>query len=90
MIASLGQFDHLLPLELLAAGECADVADISGEPAWVGHMAALGLRTGSRVRVLQPGSPCLLCLGDHRLSIRSEGTAQILVRPVSPEGSGRA
>jgi Fe2+ transport system protein FeoA len=73
----------LLPLEALNAGEWADIADVSGEPGWVGRMAELGLRIGSRLRVLQPGSPCLLQVGDTRLSLRGDWALQILVRPVA-------
>jgi ferrous iron transport protein A len=73
----------LLPLELLQAGEAADVAEVHGEPAWVGRMAELGLRAGSRVQVLQPGSPCLLQVNGTRLCLRGEQAMQILVRPVA-------
>lgn len=81
MIASAQNFEMLLPLELLSAGEWADIADVSGSPAWVGRMAELGLRAGSRVQVLQPGSPCLLRIGGGRLSLRPDHGIQILVRP---------
>ena len=73
----------LLPLELLSSGEWADVAEVTGEPAWVGRMAELGVRTGSRLQVLQPGSPCLLQVGGSRLSLRGHTAMQILVRPVA-------
>jgi ferrous iron transport protein A len=72
----------LLPLELLQEGEWADVAEVTGEPAWVGRMAELGVRPGCRLRVLRPGSPCLLQIGGSRLSLRGEWAMQILVRPV--------
>jgi Fe2+ transport system protein FeoA len=83
MIASAANFDVLLPLELLNTGEWADVADVSGEPAWVCRMAELGLRAGCRFQVLQAGSPCLLRVGGGRLSLRPDDRLQILVRPVS-------
>jgi len=76
----------LLPLELLATGEWADVAEVTGEPALVGRMAELGVRSGSRVQVLQSGSPCLLEIGGCRLSLRMELAAQILVRPLAACG----
>jgi ferrous iron transport protein A len=72
----------LIPLELLTAGQWADVAQVSGEPTWITRMAELGLQAGARLRVLQPGSPCLLQIGQARLSLRGDGTTQILVRPV--------
>jgi ferrous iron transport protein A len=71
-----------LPLELVGDGEWAEVADVCGEPGWVGRLAELGLRIGCRLRVLRQGSPCLLEVGGCRLSLRGEA-AGILVRPVS-------
>lgn len=75
--------DPLLPLELLQPGEWADVAEVMGEASWVSRLAELGLRVGSRLRLLQPGWPCLLQVGGCRLSLRGEGGTQILVRPVA-------
>lgn len=73
----------LLPLELLQAGEAADVAEVCGEPAWVGRMAELGVRAGSRVQMLQPGNPCLLQVNGARLCLRGEQAMQVLVRLVA-------
>lgn len=74
----------LMPLEMLYPGEWADVATVSGEPSWVGRMAELGVREGCRVQVLQPGSPCMVRVGNARLSLRASLNMQILVRPLSP------
>jgi ferrous iron transport protein A len=74
--------DLFLPLELLSAGEWADVMDVTGEPAWVARMAELGIQPGSRVRVIQSGNPCLLQVGGSRLSLRADQAMQILVRPL--------
>jgi Fe2+ transport system protein FeoA len=71
-----------MPLELLNTGDWADIADVTGEPGWVTRLAEMGLRIGSRLCVLQAGSPCLLQVGEARLSLRGE--LQILVRPVLP------
>jgi Fe2+ transport system protein FeoA len=75
--------DLLVPLEVLRGGECAEIVDVTGEPAWVTRLAEMGVRSGSRLRVLQPGSPCLLQLGGARLSLRPDRGMQILVRPVA-------
>jgi ferrous iron transport protein A len=74
--------DVLVPLELVSAGEWAEVAEVAGEPGWVGRLAEMGVRAGSRLRVLQPGSPCLLQVGGARLSLRPDWGMSILVRPV--------
>jgi ferrous iron transport protein A len=75
--------DLLLPLEYLGCGEWADVAEVSGDPGWVGRMAELGIRTGTRLQVLQPGSPCLLQVGGCRLSLRGDLAMRVLVRPAA-------
>ena len=74
--------DTLLPLELLETGEWAEVAEICGEPTWVHRLAELGLRAGTRFRILQAGSPCLLQIGGLRLSLRSDLATRILVQPL--------
>ena len=74
----------LLPVERLSSGVWADVAEVRGETSWVSRLAELGVRAGSRLQVLQPGSPCLLQVGGSRLSLRPESAMQILVRPVGP------
>ena len=73
----------LLPLELLRPGEWADVAEVTGEPAWVGRMAELGLRAGTRLQMLRDGSPRLFQVGGARLSLRVEWAIRILVRPLA-------
>lgn len=74
---------NLLPVEALSSGAWADVEEVQGESTWVSRLAELGVRAGSRLQVLQPGSPCLLQVGGSRLSLRAELAMQILVRPVA-------
>jgi Fe2+ transport system protein FeoA len=78
--------ETVLPLEFLQSGDWAEVEHVLGEPAWVGRMAEMGLRTGCRLQVLQPGSPCLLNVGGCRLCLRGECLMQILVRPLRVAG----
>lgn len=72
----------IVPLECLRAGEWAEVHDVCAEPAVIGRMAELGLRAGSRVRVLRGGSPCLVQVEGARLSYRAE-EGMVLVRPIA-------
>jgi ferrous iron transport protein A len=76
---------ELLPLEMLSRNAWADVAEVTGEQRWVSRLAELGLRIGCRLRMLQPGSPCLLQVGECRLCLRGEFASQIMVRPVRGE-----
>ncbi len=71
-----------LPLEWLRSGEWGEVAEITGDPRWIGRMAELGLRAGTRLQVVQPGCPCLLQIDGCRLCVRGDLDVQILVRPV--------
>lgn len=73
----------LMPLDMLRAGEWGEVADVSGDPSWVGRLAELGVREGCRLCVLQPGTPCLLQTGCGKLCLRGGEIAQILVQPVT-------
>jgi Fe2+ transport system protein FeoA len=76
----------MMPLELLARDEWAEVVDVSGAPEWVGRMAEMGLRSGTRLRMVQPGCPCLFQMGHSRLSVRCQDAAQVLVQPIeSPQ-----
>ncbi len=77
--------ETLVPLEYLGAGESAEVAEVAGDASWTSRLAELGVRAGSRIRVLRAGSPCLLQVGGARLSLRAENAAQILVRPLTAE-----
>ncbi len=73
----------ILPLECLAHGEKAVVEDVQGEPGWVCRMAELGIRSGSHLEVVQPGSPCLLEVSGCRLCVRGDDSMRIFVRPVT-------
>ena len=73
----------LLPLECLRPGESAEVADVSGEPSWVCRLAELGVCIGCRLLMLRGGSPCLIQVEGCQLSLRGDGSMQILVRPLA-------
>jgi ferrous iron transport protein A len=73
--------EFILPLESLERGEIAEVAEVTGPLEWRARMAELGLRPAAQLRMLQPGSPCVILLGGARLSLRC-GAGQIRVRPI--------
>jgi ferrous iron transport protein A len=75
--------EGLLPLEMLRSGEWADVAEVSGDAGWVCRLAELGIRTGSRVHVVQDGTPCMLNIEGCRLCLRGDACSKILVRPLA-------
>ena len=69
----------VVPLELLAAGEEGLIHDLDGSPEFVHRLAEMGLRVGAAVRMVQPGSPCILAVGNHRFSLRIDDAAAVLV-----------
>lgn len=62
--------DDLLPLEMLHANEVGQVVELLGNEAQVHRLAEIGLRIGAQVRMVRPGSPCLLAIDGKRLSVR--------------------
>jgi Fe2+ transport system protein FeoA len=72
---------NLIPIDLLDSGEGAEIVELEGDGAWVSRLVELGLRPGSRLRMLQPGYPCLIQVGEMRLSLRLAAVVQVLVRP---------
>ncbi len=72
----------LLPLDLVRAGEECEIAEVGGDPSWVGRLAELGLREGTRLCVVQPGTPCLLMVANGKICLRGQECGQILVRPI--------
>jgi Fe2+ transport system protein FeoA len=75
----------LMPLEFLQSGDWAVVGLIEGEPHWVGRLAEMGLRPGTRLRMLQSGSPCLFNVGGCRLSLRLDNAGGVFVEPLQAD-----
>jgi Fe2+ transport system protein FeoA len=69
----------IVPLELLASGETAKIVDIEGDPGMVARLHEMGLNIDTEISMVQPGEPCIIAAGNHRLSIRCEELAVILV-----------
>jgi ferrous iron transport protein A len=74
----------LLPLAQLRAGDRAAVDCVLGPPDEVHRLEELGLRVGTPVEMVQPGSPCIVRLAGHKLCIRADELLSVLVRPESP------
>ena len=72
--------DHILPLELLAAGQKAEVHQLVGSSADVHRLEELGLRAGAAIEMVNPGSPCIIRLAGHKLCFRDGEALRVLVR----------
>ena len=70
---------EVVPLDLLNAGETGCVVDVSGSASLVARLEEMGLHTGVQIRMVQPGSPCIIALADQRLSLRGEEETLVLV-----------
>jgi Fe2+ transport system protein FeoA len=73
----------LMPLDMLRAGDWAEVEEVTGQSGWISRLAELGIRQGCRLQVVQPGATCLLAVSGCKLCLRSGECSQILVRPVT-------
>ena len=71
--------EHFVPVHVLRRGEIARVAQLIGQREQVHRLEELGFRKGTRVEMLQPGSPCIVRLGDHRICFRDNESLSILV-----------
>ena len=72
---------ELIPLTLLRPGQAARVDQVLGSGDLVHRLREMGLRRGAEIEMIRPGSPCIIRLDGHRLGIRSDELAGILVRP---------
>jgi ferrous iron transport protein A len=70
---------RILPIELLRKGERGVIHDLCGDETVVHRLSEMGLRPGVEFRMIRPGSPCIVYVGEHRLTVRLDPSLQILV-----------
>ena len=71
---------ELLPLPLLRPGQRARIDQLMGRADDVHRLQELGLRVGTAVEMVQPGSPCIVSLAGTRLCFRGCEATSVLVR----------
>lgn len=69
----------LVPLESMTTGEHGVVHTLDGAPDFVVRLEEMGLREGTAIQMVRSGSPCILAVNDHRLSLRFDNKATVLV-----------
>ncbi len=74
-----GTLSNLLPIDLLHVNEQAKIVELQGDESQIHRLAEMGLRIGASIRMVRPGSPCLLAIDGKRLSIRLNGDVEVLV-----------
>jgi Fe2+ transport system protein FeoA len=70
---------QVVPLEVLHPGEEGRICDICGDHDVATRLEEMGLRTGTHVRMVQSGRPCILAVDHQRLSFRVDEGVLILV-----------
>ena len=73
----------LMPLNLLATGQTAQIGQVLGRPEQVHRLEELGLRGGATIEMVQTGSPCIIRLGAHKLCFRADELTRVLVHPAT-------
>jgi len=64
---------------MLKSGEQGSIHEIDGAADFVHRLEEMGVRAGVTVKMLRPGSPCILDINQQRLSFRVDDQATILV-----------
>ncbi|MGD9646512.1 MAG: ferrous iron transport protein A [Pirellulales bacterium] len=72
---------ELLPLNLLVAGQRGRVRQVVGPRDEVHRLEEMGLRQGTDVEIVQPGSPCIIRLAGQKLCFRPAEAGHVLVEP---------
>jgi Fe2+ transport system protein FeoA len=68
----------LIPLEFLPTGHRAFVDQVVGDDASIHRLHEMGLRSGTIVEMVQPGSPCIVKLMGNKICIRDANLHQVL------------
>ena len=71
---------ELIPLTLLRPGQRARVDQVIGGGMLMHRLREMGLRGGAEVEMVRPGSPCIIRLAGHKLGVRSDELAGVLVK----------
>lgn len=69
-----------IPLNLLAAGQCARIDQLVGRPEEIHRLEELGMRVGTSVEMVQSGATCIVMLAGTRLAFRGAEAFRVLVR----------
>ena len=72
---------ELIPLRCLRVGQTGEVGEVVGDPQQVHRLQELGLRQGTRVEMVQAGSPCIIRTAGSKLCFRHSEALGVLVRP---------
>ena len=72
---------EVIPLANLPTGHKASVSNVLGLPEVVHRLDELGLRQGTKVEMVQAGSPCIIRFGGQKICFRADELLTVLVAP---------
>ncbi len=70
---------RLIPLELMQTGESGVVFDVEGSESVAHRLSEMGISKGVTIQMVKSGSPCIVAISNHRLSLRIDDSVQVLV-----------
>ena len=73
--------NDLIPLKSLPAGRCGQVGRLLGRAEQVHRLNELGFRDGTRIEMVQTGSPCIIRMGERKIGFRAAEVLGVMVRP---------
>ena len=68
-----------IPLHLLPVGSTGQITELMGDVQQVRRLEELGFRQGVEIKMVCPGSPCIVHLDGCRLCFRHTEVAGVLV-----------
>jgi Fe2+ transport system protein FeoA len=76
--------DRAIPLNLLRAGQSAQVERVVGREDQVHRLEEFGLLGGARIEMFRRGNPCIIRLAGGKMCLRADDLLNVLVRPTLP------
>lgn len=76
-----------VPLRALKAGDTGRVERVTAQGSLVRRLREMGLHDGAEVRMVRPGSPCIIRLDGQTLCFRAAEIDGIVVRPSTAIGA---
>ncbi|QDU31113.1 FeoA domain protein [Anatilimnocola aggregata] len=71
----------IIPLQMLLAGQTAQVDQLLGAPDDVQRLQEMGLRPGTWVEMVRQDEACIIKLNSNTVCLRGANVFQVMVRP---------
>ena len=72
--------NKVIPLDLLKAGQSAEVSRVVGPADHVHRLEELGLRCGATIQMFRPGNPCIVRMAGNKVCLRADNGLKVLVK----------